>query len=61
MFINDVPNLNFSPWTKVSLYADDTAIFHPGRDAYKVSQEQLQADTLLLSKWFSDRMFCKFC
>ena len=53
LLMNDMSNLKLSHDTKISLYADDTAVFHSGFDVRKV-QTNLQSDINKLSKWFLD-------
>ena len=53
LYINDLCNLDFHPNTKISLYADDTAVFSHGYDVLQV-QEILQKDFDLIVKWLEN-------
>ena len=50
LFINDICSLEFHSNTKVSLYADDTALSNHGPDVPQV-QQNLQKDFDLIEKW----------
>ena len=45
--------MSLHPQTKISLYADDTAVFSSGFGVPSV-QKQLQADIQVISQWFLD-------
>ena len=51
IYINEISDLPLHPQTKISLYADDTAIFSSGFGVHSV-QKQLQADIKVISQWF---------
>ena len=50
LFINDICKLSFSSQSKISLYADDTAIFNKDSDHSQI-QINLQRDFDLIVKW----------
>ena len=50
LFINDMCYLNLHVHTKISLYADDTALFNSGKTIKEV-QKNLQEDFELIWKW----------
>ena len=50
LYVNDICNLQLHSKTKISLYADDTAVFHHGKD-YKVCEYNLQKDFSRILKW----------
>ena len=50
LYVNDICNLQLHSKTKISLYADDTAVFHHGKD-YKVCEYNLQKDFTRILKW----------
>ena len=51
--MNDMCNLNVDKPTKMSLYADDTAVFDNNVSLLKV-QENLQKDFDLISQWLEN-------
>ena len=53
LYINDMCNLNVDKRTKMSLYADDTAVFNNNVSLLKV-QENLQKDFDLISQWLEN-------
>ena len=53
IYINDMCNLNFQAQTKISLYADDTAVFNNNTNLVAV-QENLEKDFELISKWLEN-------
>ena len=53
LYINDMCNLRFHENTKISLYADDTALFNYDINVEKV-QKNLQQDFDLISNWFEN-------
>ena len=50
IFINDLCNINLHPNSKLSLYADDTAVFNHGKTIGEV-QKSLQDDFDTICKW----------
>ena len=50
MYVNDICNLQLHSKTYISLYADDTALFHHGKD-YKVCEYNLQKYFSNIVKW----------
>ena len=63
LYINDLPSLDLQ--SKVILHADDTVLYYSSKDI-KDLENKLNADLVVLSKWFYDNLLtiniskCKF-
>ena len=57
LYVNDICNLHLHSQTKVSLYADDTALFNQARDR-KVCENNLQNDFSCVVKWLQCNGMC---
>ena len=57
MYVNDICNLPLHSQTKVSLYANDTALFNQARDR-KVCENNLQNDFSCVVKWLQCNGMC---